>query len=409
MNEDSMETTREIDVFDLNYEVHGEKWLNILNDELRLRIPDLNGWGVGGVQASEAFKFSYQKFVVNTMEGTNSVPAQIPHLKIVTGTTNSGTKALYLVLGWDREIDDQSFNIWSESVNEAISKVDLDDPEFEWSAVIGQIASMNQSYFGLSSSVEIGDISLKPGGTSYIFHNTSDPPYFGSISPSKNWPIIIQGVSRGFEWPAASGRAAEQTHRVAAMLSIAWNATFVLLHSATPTRDIRIPSSDRQDGFTPHLPFERKRKKVPSWLVEHWNILDDDKYLRDAVNVYYEGLLLYNTHPSFAYVAFTAVIETIGKKILNGRGGAVEKFQAGLSAAKLKPGKRQELEDLYNSRRSETVHAGGLHGGENRLGSVHFPSIFVPDTTGTFKYTDLWLIQLASRKLLVRALKGLLD
>lgn len=402
------------DFLAVDYEQQGDQWLQALSQSIQQKLPNTNGYSLAGQQASSDFQYPHFELVINTSLDNTAVPADIPALKIVPLTQQDGSKALYVALASTRPITEDDKRVWVESINEAVTKLNEDSPEFEWAAVLGQTNDPTTQKYSLRKSYTTNGITVRSGRKQYIdYHLPSSTPHFNGSTFSLSWPVIIEGRSKGFDWPVASRQAGIETHRIAVLLSIAWDSTWYLLQSpiVSPRSTLKIPDNMLYGHKQPHFPHPKKVKVIPAWVDKAWTLIDSDSDIESAVTAYYQGLMLEDAHPSFALIAFIAAIEIIGKKIVGDKctccgkpTGSNQAFRAGVDAVITNRQVAKELYLLYKSR-SGTAHEGELHADENILGYLSFPSVFKSDNKSMFIVRDLLRIKATSRKLLVRVLK----
>jgi hypothetical protein len=121
-------------------------------------------------------------------------------------------------------------------------------------------------------------------------------------------------------------------------------------------------------------------------------------------------------HPSLSLVCFVSAIEGVGATLedlkecehCGSRTGAQKRFRKALKTAlthrEIKALKTMEIYDL----RSQTAHAGILHGEEMHMGGVFRPmETFAPRPESIdFRYNTLWKMRDVSRRVLVNQLSA---
>jgi hypothetical protein len=416
---DSTSTPNIVEPFDdllaVDYEQQGDQWLQELSKAIQQKIPGANGYGMSGKQASSDFHYPHLDLVINTKQGNTSVPADTPSLKIVPLTQQDGSKALYVALAANRPITDDDKRVWVESMNEAVAKLNEDNPEFGWAAVLGQANDPTTQKYSLRKQFTINGVTIRSGRKQFTdCYRPSSTPDFNSLSTSLSWPIVIEGKSKGYDWSVASRQAGMDTRKVAVLLSLAWNSTWYLLQRPTPSAPgaLKIPDNNLFGRKMPNIPHPRKVKAIPAWAHKALAAIDSDTDIESATTAYYQGLMLEELHPSFALIAFIASVEIIGKKIVGKKCACCgkrtrpnEAFRTGVDTVVKDKRKAKELHLLYEDR-SGTAHDGELHANEEILGYLSFPSVFMPDSKSSFVFTDLLKVKAVSRKLLTEALKG---
>jgi hypothetical protein len=150
----------------------------------------------------------------------------------------------------------------------------------------------------------------------------------------------------------------------------------------------------------------------PLWLDRARAIVDENPSLYAAVHSHREGLALMDEHPSLALVCFVSSIENVGSTL-------VDLVECSECCSKIGAGKRfrKALRTVFTNRetdllagayelRSQTAHAGILHGEEMSLGALGYSAeIFTPRTPSmNFRYQVLWDMSKASKRILVNQL-----
>lgn len=210
------------------------------------------------------------------------------------------------------------------------------------------------------------------------------PPSLHSRHVSVTWPVIVEGVNRGFEWREAQSRAGADLYRLCALLSVAWERCWLLREPPAPLEWGRRSVPERSpfdidflaegvDGPPPTL------VEPPGWIEHAWTVSGTDQALGNALFAHYEGLRLNPEHPSFALVAFVSSIEHVGSLVTQQGSpvGANAKFRAGPQLVR----DEDDVKELGRAfqRRSGTAHAGRLYGGENLFGLERLAATLMAD------------------------------
>lgn len=236
---------------------------------------------------------------------------------------------------------------------------------FAWEAVLGLRGPNNR----FSSDATIGPFSLLPG---YAFAKTDVGESFA--------PIHLRGTLNGDSWLTAKPIARRQARLVAGLLTIAWRGDCIRIRrevecAAEGENGMDLEEAEPWAGLISiaEIP-DVIHRDVPSWLSASWDRLDDLN-VAGAVLAFHEGMELFEEgHPSFAYAAFTACLESIGAitvsltercECCHMSMGAGARFRAGVASAPLRDDLVTVLHESYHSYRSPTVHVGTLHGGDD--------------------------------------------
>jgi hypothetical protein len=233
------------------------------------------------------------------------------------------------------------------------------DDRFDWEAVLGVGSQLDR----FAEPATVGPFAILPG---YRLAKTDVGYPFV--------PIHVRGHFDGPSWIAVKPAARRQARLIAGLLTVAWgDQRFVGIRS-------EVSCATENDGgvevvevqpFTGLISIseipEANYLTVPCWLAKAWELIENDRNVANAVLAYHEGMKLFvDEHPSFAFAAFSAVMEAIGAITvqLSGGRGAMKRFRAGINRVQLDENLVARLHDSYSVYRSNTVHAGMLHGGE---------------------------------------------
>lgn len=143
---------------------------------------------------------------------------------------------------------------------------------------------------------------------------------------------------------------------------------------------------------------------MPDWVVRGFGAFDKDAALEAALQSHHQGMMMERRFPSFAMIAYTAAIETIGARSLPNSKPA-QQYRHALKQIRTSK-QRESLVRSYDLR-SRTAHAGMLHAAENVSGA--FPVMgWAPkvDTSLLFRFLPLAESRQASRELLELGANG---
>lgn len=400
--------------FAIDYAQEADRWEQLLEEALKDKFPGIIGHSNTAVQASADFAYQHREI---KLTGANNLDVDTPSLKIVPVNMGADdpTTGLYVFLAARRPITETDINVWLEAVNKARSRLSEPHPEFEWAAALGQAHDITNKRHALKKQAKAGALTLRSGHTQHITY-FNIMPNFGGTGFSVSWPVVIEGKSKGYNWLVASREAGKDVHKMAALLSLAWGSTWQLIHAAQQTAPgaLKVPKSIGMMHVPPrNIPMPKSYQALPKWVDKAFAAIDTSPILNNALNAYYQGLLMEREHPSFALVAFVGAIEAVGRHTLGDKcpccgkpHGAKQKFKAGLATVISDKAEVSRLSETY-AERSDTAHEGKLHGNETLLGSLPAPSIFSPDAADFFAYTDLLKIKGAARRSLIKAIKGI--
>lgn len=279
--------------------------------------------------------------------------------------------------------------------------------EFDWWALIGPVPTAHPSggiavphdrTACLDRDYNLGPLILKPGGRRLVEYLRAEPYQLDGVTLFETWPIIVQG-----KWPSRPAQSdgvlsvvASWLHRAVCLVSFATGENWQVRTSATDMtalspqvpEDWPAPSSVQDPLDGPLGPVERP---LPPWIASAWQTLEKDKAIASALDFWHHGMLLTPTAPSFALVAFCAVVEGVAESesLRNRIKPAVvacvecgnqprvtERFWStvGLVRDEKQVQNLKDRTDPYG-RRSKTAHGRQLHGGEVAYGSMFGPPV----------------------------------
>jgi hypothetical protein len=390
----------------VDFSKEGERWIQLVADELKKHNPGINGHGLSPTSANDDFPYWHLKM---NYHGSDGKEISIPYLLILHGgTTPNG---VYVVLQSEADISKTQIDMWLDVINAATLELRKQSAkQFKWEAVIGQVREDGRSeHYSLKSRTKLGTLTLRPSGTSYASTDTNTSPRFNSTSINMTYPIIVNGVASGYDWTEASKEASRNLNSLVGLLSIAWKSTWQIIHSPGPEgpEPLKIPKAEigMQPMFIHKMWGSRHRRVIPKWLPKAFSKIETDEHVANALNTYHQGLLMQRQHPSFALLAFVSSIETIGRK-LNRKAGNKKRFIIGIETVTKTKARAKEIADAYKPR-SDTAHEATLHGNEDLFGHVGLPSIFNPEPSDFFAISEVSRIKHVSRKVLLKQLKNL--
>ena len=193
-------------------------------------------------------------------------------------------------------------------------------------------------------------------------------PQMGSGEIHQGWPVVVHGAAVAHSFALARQIAAQGLGRLCALASVATDYCWEILSAPqeAPLDAGSLPRYRVLSEFPLPEPGEGIPFQIDDWVGSGLDILAGDAALAAAVQSHHQGMMMEGRFPSFAVIAYTAAIETIGKKYApNACSG--QQFREALK--KIRTSKaRQALVRSYDLR-SQTAHAGLLHGAEELHGS----------------------------------------
>jgi hypothetical protein len=394
------------EALDVEWKREGDEWIHHVFVALGEKVP-MTGHGERWRPAEDGVPAQHVRYTAISDE-LNSflrvVPLDDGVYVFVTGAGNVPNAA---------EVDP-----WGDAVREAVRRIGQDHRVFSWNAVIGPRPGMHGIGQVVDAEAEISGLRVRPGGVLLYEDTQAGFPSFGVHSSFWSAPAIVTGEARGYSWVPASGAAANELHRLCALLSVAWDAPWVIRQAASP-------DENGEPWIPERLPFEapwhegidpsgwiQEPVSIPDWASEGWERIEGDRILEDALGAHHQAVLLHEGHPSFALLGYVGAIEGIGAKLIDldrceacgTRVGSAERFRSALRLVRAETEVRA-LARLYTSR-SLTAHKGKLHGSEATVGAIPRLGLNIRDDKFHFAFGSLYALRRASRDLLLTAIKG---
>lgn len=306
----------------------------------------------------------------------------------------------------------------------------MNDPE--WWAVLGPVPAPSPAGIipvphdraaELGEVYKIGPVTIRSGGKRLTEYVRGEPHQMQAVTWFESWPVTAEGCWPGNEL-AAGGRyeqisrlnhqdgnlrvAAMWLHRVVCLLSLAWGEGWNV--RSAPVDSERMPVAVPEDWLAPPIarggdpgigPYPRK---LPSWVVGAWNLLEGDPALSGALSAWHQGVLMMPLFPSYALIAFCGAIETISQaKALREQVtytpvecpacGHIDKSHAWFWATVTLVRSQDQVAGLRRGRnpytsRSKTAHGATTHGIETAFGAMH-GLIYEPPGGGHAGYIEM--------------------
>jgi hypothetical protein len=308
------------------------------------------------------------------------------------------------------DIDDQVITEWARASTEATRRLGAVTVTYEWTALLAPpVERVARDHPALRQPASLGPFRLNPCDHSLREYLPSERASLISANVGVSWPIVVSGEHQGYGWPAAMKASAFELHRLAGLLSVLVDDCIVLRDAPIQTAYGHrvIPDRLRWQQEMPkyaEIPIEPSATYVlPEWAEEAWQRLSTDARAASALGAYHEGLQLQFRHPSIALVMFLAAVESLAVRmsktnhcaVCAGLKNSAERRRHAIDVVSSNPDVAQRLDETYGPR-SQTVHAGKLHGPELSLGSFGF---FWNDVTRDFE-RDVWAMRRVARELL---------
>jgi len=229
--------------------------------------------------------------------------------------------------------------------------------------------------------------------------------------------VVVHGASPGQTFFEAQSEAARQINRLCAVLSVAWDGAWAVRQTpgSFPLDPSGLPRT-RVQAEPPNRPEARPTVEVavPDWTESALNRLDGDPKLLEATLAHHHGLMMEERHPSYALLAYVAVIEGFGARYVDltpcpscpAKTGSSKRFRTALRLV-CSEEEVTQLRRTYEAR-SKTAHEGHLHGGEDLAGAIMSMRVVATEDWRLFRMLNVMPLRKASRDLLLLGLTGTL-
>lgn len=305
---------------------------------------------------------------------------------------------------------------WVNAFGRARHRLDDELPVRDWWAAIGATGE-RRSDQALQSATEIGGMSLKPIPHAYEDVAESTIPSLNGWQVHHSFPVVVSGADSGYSFTVTQQAAADRLGRLCAVLSVVWDSCWRIRHTPQefPLDPIHLPRGRVHQPDVPHSNWSRTEVGVPDWVNGALALMERDDQTLMAVRAHHQGTMMEDQFPSYALLAYVAVIEGVGARYVplqrcdcckscSVNVGAGKRFRTALGIV-LPLETARSLSKAY-TQRSLTAHEGRLHGGEELFGTFRESSLFSQQDSDIFRYHRVGLLRHASRQLLILALTG---
>lgn len=315
--------------------------------------------------------------------------------------------AVVLLIQRESSLPETEIQPWVRALARALRRLRDPLPEQEWWAVIGPSEKEGAGQ-RLGGPTTIGQMSLTPAASSYteIVESTVGPSLFGG-EIRESMPVVVHGTAPGQTHLEVQTEASRRLHGLCAVLSVAWEGAWTVRHTPGPLAldPSALPRSRWGVDVPGHPnPGQTTEVTVPPWIESALNRLEGDPKLREATLAHHQGLTMEDRHPSYALLAYVAVIEGFGARYV--KSGSSQKFRCALRLV-CSDEEADRLGRAYDVR-SKTAHAGRLHGGEDLAGAVMSMRVVAPEDWRLFQLLNVVPLRKASHDLLLLGLTGTL-
>ncbi|MFF3129913.1 hypothetical protein ACFVRD_49015 [Streptomyces sp. NPDC057908] len=320
------------------------------------------------------------------------------------------------VVGEDGTLSPAQIDPWRAGAHTAVGEIGRHQKPHAWDALVGLSPStiLGPDLRGQLSGRNLGPLDLAASG---VYMREFRGPervdsHFTGIS--RTFPVVVTGRVTTYHWDRVVPVAQAQLRRVCALLTLSrkqlweprthpWPQT-----AAGSTLKIPIsvgpefPSPEGQE-WTGEVPPGTAGWRLPWWVDQAWERLENDSGLSTALNAYYEAMRLHRRHPSLALLTYVAAIEGVGMRFIpdalcdchpectHYKGVAEKRFRKALKTVLTQREVKELAGPLYD-KRSHTGHRGTLFGSEEVFGYAPTGPF---QTSPYFQFEAMMLGQLA--------------
>jgi hypothetical protein len=322
-----------------------------------------------------------------------------------------------VLIAGDGPEDDAQVTPWVQAVGTAKARMAEQHPVFRWAGLVGPTPSDQYPGMGLTEPATVGPLELRPGGVRHVEYVRPSTPSLSGVTTFQSWPVIVEGTASGYNWWPAHEAAVRDLNRLCALMTASFGRAWTVRQSPE-----MVEGDGAQIVIPEHGPFEQHHDTtdlahddvaLPNWLGGAWDMAVSDQLAADALNAYYEGMLLKDIHPSIALLAFVSAIEAVGEtrlptercKCCKQVTKNAERFRQALMLV-VSEEDATALKKMAYGPRSKTVHAAKLHGREAVRGSPSRGSFFGIEPSYWFEIATVRQLERASQQLVQRLLRG---
>jgi hypothetical protein len=304
--------------------------------------------------------------------------------------------------------DGSELAVWSSASDEALASMDGSQLH-RWSALIS--AHPDYRWGGLTLRLraqdQLGSLVLTPIPVLVKDVRTAIRFDQGAYSPV-SYPIRVDGATSAWHPAEARRLAAVELRLACAVMTVGWHVPMAmrvapLFDERDPTPYLQGRDSDREPETPPY------EVQVDDWMTDGLARANapSNFYLADALGAHLDAHALEWQYPSQACIAYVAVIESLGKRLVPAQereaNGSTEAFRRGLDQV-LYVDEATRLAKAYRPR-SSTAHGGRVHGTQASLGVDGVHGFLADDRSRDFEHLLMGL-QKAARRLLTLELGG---
>jgi hypothetical protein len=229
---------------DVNWQEEGEEWMHHLWTALAEEV-ELTGHGISSQGPSPELPAPHLVLAPNSPKLSSRlrlVPLQRGLLAIITGTDSEAAQP-------------SQVEPWLRAIEIASGRIGQRHQVYQWAAIIGERPNMAAKHNALASEATVGYLRFRRAD--HYLMEYFEPwyqPSFYVASRFSSWPVIVEGQTRGYNWPVASKTATRSVHRLAALLSLAWAGCWTLRQTPNPLEQGVLPAVPKQLWWQSQVP-----------------------------------------------------------------------------------------------------------------------------------------------------------
>ncbi|MGW3251445.1 hypothetical protein ACWDCX_12820 [Streptomyces fungicidicus] len=296
------------------------------------------------------------------------------------------------VVGEDGTLAPDQVDPWRIGAHTAVSEIGRHQQPQVWDALVGLSPSvgLGPDTLGELTARSLGPLDLASAGV--YMREFRGPERVDShfIGIRRTFPVIVTGRVTTYHWDRVVPVAQVQLRRVCALLTLStrllWEPRSHPWPQSSTGPTLKVPisvnpgfSMPTGQEWTGDVPPGTGNWKLPWWVDQAWERLENDSGLNIALNAYYEAVRLQRRHPSLALLTYVAAIEGVGMRFVpdalcnchpectHSKGVAEKRFRKALKTVLTQREVKELAGPLYD-KRSHTGHRGTLFGSEEVFG-----------------------------------------
>jgi hypothetical protein len=308
--------------------------------------------------------------------------------------------------------------IWWKAVKLAIEELTLPPPKRQWDCLIGPLPVGQHHIYRLKGPMAVGGMSIPQPDRKMT---ESAPGFRHGIlfnNGHSSWPLMVSGSYSSYEEEGIPDEPMPDIQALCLVLSLAMDQPWGPRHNPMGRRDHRLvipPIADSakhidRSGLDPDSYSDGFIElDIRRWAKKAWEAQRDkrNRRIKNAIEMYLEGMILEGNHQSFARIAYVSAIEDLRDgdpeecEACGQVKGITQKYRETVESAGM-----NFVEDVYGpdySFRSRAVHDGVLDPEDSRWGQSSFrQNLWMHDDSDWKR--RVWLLRQKVRALILNRL-----